>query len=282
MASLLSSFWRTEPAPKTAVEIGAGCTPGEAAKGTILYMVEREIRDKLDEDPSFDRLKVMKSYVEAMDFLKRDGTTVNVFFIDECIKSHKPRGPASIISAASRTTGGASEISSFSPSRHTIGSATDSNTASELHRHLIPFQLMTADKRWRTAIARKTTTGAQNYISTKIANQCGFSREPGIRIDVTLKLLQEQLDCSVYVKDIEPDMLLTEALVVEFSKYQADWQLEDYFNESTEQSCRSQESAVGRNILRKQELTISLQHRPHTRLMRCQSRKATTVAPMLA
>ncbi|KAK8852273.1 hypothetical protein PGQ11_014752 [Apiospora arundinis] len=244
MASLLSSFWRTE-APKTAV--GVGCMPGEAAKGTIQYMVEREIRDKLDEDPDFDRLKEMKAYIEAMDFLKRDGSTVDVYFIDECIKNHKQRGPASIISGASRTTG-ASDVGSFSPSRHTIGSATDSNAASELNRHQIPFQLMTTDQRWRTVIARKTTSGSQNYISPRIAGQSGFPSELDARIEIKLSLLGEQMYCVLQVREMDQEMLLAEALVVKFSGYRADYQLDDYFNESTVHESTEQSSSTATGL----------------------------------
>lgn len=134
MTSLFSS-WLSSPAPvppKTAVVIGEGCSPGTAARGTTLFIIEREIRDKLEEEPEFDRLREMKAYIEGMDFLKKEGTTVDVFFVDECMKSYRPRGPGSVISAASRTTG-ASDIGSVSPStRRTISSATDSNTTTEL------------------------------------------------------------------------------------------------------------------------------------------------------
>ncbi|KAK8074446.1 hypothetical protein PG997_009109 [Apiospora hydei] len=233
----MSFFWRSPP-PKAAVEIGEGCKPGTAARGTDLYIIEREIRDKLDEEPDFDSLKEMKAYIESMDFLKKDGTTVNVYFVDECMKHHcRRRVAGSVASGASRTT--ASDVGSISPStRHTISSSADNSTAAELQQHLIPFQLMTTDRRWRFVIARKTTSGTQNYMSTKIAGQCGFSREPGASIDIKLELLREQLDCSVHVREMEQDMLLTEALVVRFSSYRADYQLDDYFHESTVTSCR--------------------------------------------
>ncbi|KAK8000764.1 hypothetical protein PG990_013364 [Apiospora arundinis] len=238
----MTSFfsWRSTPAPeppKIAEEIGKDCTPGQAAKGTLLHLVLREIRDKLEEEPDFDSLRQMKTYIDEMDFLKKDGTTVDVYFVDDCIKHCKKhvtsRVSQSIISGASGTT--PSDIGSVSPSvPRTISSVAESTTpAAELQRHLIPFQLKTMSEQWRFVIARKTTTDTQNYISTKIAGQCGFPREPGTRIDIKLELLREQLDCSVHVKDIEQDMLLTEALVVRFSSYKAEYQLDDYFHEST-------------------------------------------------
>ncbi|KAK6821342.1 hypothetical protein PG987_015742 [Apiospora arundinis] len=212
MASLLSSFWRTE-APKTAV--GVGCMPGEAAKGTIQYMVEREIRDKLDEDPDFDRLKEMKAYIEAMDFLKRDGSTVDVYSSTN----------------ASRITSSAVRHPSYRAHPELPAQAT--NAASELNRHQIPFQLMTTDQRWRTVIARKTTSGSQNYISPRIAGQSGFPSELDARIEIKLSLLGEQMYCVLQVREMDQEMLLAEALVVKFSGYRADYQLDDYFNEST-------------------------------------------------
>ncbi|KAK8011572.1 hypothetical protein PG990_010537 [Apiospora arundinis] len=91
---------------------------------------------------------------------------------------------------------------------------------------------MTLGQQWRWVIARKTTL-TRNYISTKIAGQCGFSNKIGTRIDIKLELCRDQLDCSVYVKDIEQDLLLTEALLVRFFSYKPEYQLDDYFMEST-------------------------------------------------
>ncbi|KAK8011571.1 hypothetical protein PG990_010536 [Apiospora arundinis] len=79
MASLFSS----QDLTKGALEVGEGCTPGMAAPGTTLNAVELEIRDKLDKEPEFGRLREMKSYIESLDFLKKDGTTVNVYFVDD-------------------------------------------------------------------------------------------------------------------------------------------------------------------------------------------------------
>lgn len=106
-------------------------------------------------------------------------------------------------------------------------------------RNLIPFLLMTKDERWRYVTARKTTSGNENYMSTKIAEQCGFSKEPGTLLQIKLELLREQLNCSMQVREVEEDMLLTEALVMKFSSYRPDYQLDDYLRESTVLSSRS-------------------------------------------
>ncbi|KAK7915254.1 hypothetical protein PG985_012957 [Apiospora marii] len=139
--------------------VGEGCEPGTAPRGSILFNVEREIRDKLSEEPDFEDLEEMKAYLEGMDFLKRYETTVDVFFISKCMKHCRNR------------------------------------------------------RRWRYVIALKTTSGNENYISTKIAEECGFSKRPGAVLDIKLELLGEKHDCSVHVREMEQDMLLTEALV---------------------------------------------------------------------
>lgn len=109
---------------------------------------------------------------------------------------------------------------------------------------MIPFQVMTLDQRWRPIIARKSTTSTQNYISTKTAGQCGFDNAPGTSINLKLQLVREQQDCSVYVRDIvEQDMLLTEALVMKFSSYRPDYQLDDYFEEAMVTTCESRKSS---------------------------------------
>ena len=51
----MSFFWRSPP-PNAPVVIGEGCKPGAAQRGTNLYIIEREIRDKLEEEPDFDSL----------------------------------------------------------------------------------------------------------------------------------------------------------------------------------------------------------------------------------
>ena len=100
---------------------------------------------------------------------------------------------------------------------------------------------MTIHQRWRQVLASKTTSGAQNFISSRVAGQSGFSTETGVRINVMLRLgnTPEQIDCPFQIRDMEQDVLLTEAFVVRFAAYRADYQLNDYWNESTEQSCES-------------------------------------------
>ncbi|KAK8062013.1 hypothetical protein PG994_008379 [Apiospora phragmitis] len=113
--------------------VGEGCKPGTAQRGTELFLIEREIRERLAEEPDFEDLEKMKAYVEAMDFLQKDGTKINVFFVDRCMKHWRPRPRAapSIASGASRTT--ASEMGSVSPSTPpTSSSVADSSPASEI------------------------------------------------------------------------------------------------------------------------------------------------------
>ncbi|KAK8043319.1 hypothetical protein PG993_005749 [Apiospora rasikravindrae] len=243
-------------APRT---VGAGCKPGTAQRGTELYMIEREIRDKLSDEPDFEDLEEMKAYVEAMDFLKKDGTTIDVFFVDKCMKHCRPRGAApSITSGASRTT--ASDVGSVSPSTPpTSSSVADSSPAAEIRRHLIPFKIWFAEERSRYLLTHKTARGTRNYISTKVARQCGFANEPGTRLEIALELLDEQHGCVVFVEDIEYDMHLTETTVLMFGTYKPDYHTEDYFHESTDHS--SSTAAAARQTSPRSQAASSVRDR---------------------
>lgn len=72
----------------------------------------------------------MKHNLESIDFLKRDGITVDVFFISRCMK-HYRRVAGPVGSGASRTI--PSDIVYISPpTRHETSSAIDNSPSVEL------------------------------------------------------------------------------------------------------------------------------------------------------
>lgn len=101
---------------------------------------------------------------------------------------------------------------------------------------------MTSEGIPRFTLTSKGHHGSPNYISPRIAGECGFKEELGSEITATLVLLQEKRECSLYVQDIDHDMSLSESIMLKFESYKPEYQRSDYFREesSMEDSCETQ------------------------------------------
>lgn len=74
---------------------------------------------------------------------------------------------------------------------------------------------------------------SENYISRRIAAECGFIGEPDSRIDAVLKLGQDRRICSLLVREMEPDLVLMEEFVLLFHLYRPGDGMYDHLHQSS-------------------------------------------------
>lgn len=74
---------------------------------------------------------------------------------------------------------------------------------------------------------------SENYISRRLAADCGFAGEPDSRIEATLKLGQHSHVCSLLVREMDPDLILGEEFVLLFPSYRAGDGIYDHLPQSS-------------------------------------------------
>ncbi|KAI1342729.1 hypothetical protein F5Y15DRAFT_266417 [Xylariaceae sp. FL0016] len=217
----------------SAVVMGKGCEPGKAERGTLLQVVEHAIRDKLRDDPRDFDLGGMEQYVNSLQVVQNysfRGCTIHYTFVQKCIEAHRhsemPFVPGT--SAGSRTS--PSGRGSRSVTSRSVASHETSASLRNANERLVPIRITTADDRPRTALAHKAEDERNNFISVRIAGECGYTREPGSVINVTLTLVGESRECSLHVQDMPEELVLKESLLIQFGSYIPEYSMSDYLN----------------------------------------------------
>ncbi|KAI3327647.1 hypothetical protein HD806DRAFT_329275 [Xylariaceae sp. AK1471] len=218
---------------------GEGRKPGEAKLGEINHYIESIIQGKLCEDPEYQDLELMEKYLNTLDTVKGGGiifcNKVDPYFVHRCIHHYNSTGT----SAGSATSLGDASSTSHVLSQETKSSVSSHLNTVEMPKFSIPFSITTAQGRPRPAIAVKTPPRTQSFINERVVRECGFTAGPDSTIKVTLTLKGISLECSLDVRAMEVDMLLSETLLLDFRSYNPDYVESDYNqypNEPTEDS----------------------------------------------
>ncbi|KAH9904469.1 hypothetical protein F4778DRAFT_732579 [Xylariomycetidae sp. FL2044] len=248
MAGYFAGYF-SRPAPK---KLGEGCRPGQAKRGDLCKLVEMEMQELLQDDPDNDDLEFIETEMNNLPAVKDAGYVLDTYYVSRCIAYYKSQGPRSIAGSSVRPrtpSESARDSASTSHFSHDSSKIVIDGDLEIQVKPPIPFKILTREGRPRYTMTGKILNGSQNFVSPRVAEECGYSRELGTRVNAVVMLLQEEQQCSLIVKAIDHDMFLTKECMLRFDSYRPDYDTSQYFHEeSTEDISRTRSIRAGSSV----------------------------------